>query len=181
MARPLRVQVAGGAYHVTCRGVRRQAIFRDDDDRSCFLSLLETVLRGRGWSCLAYCLMTTHYHIVIRTPDADLATGMQQLNGHFAMGFNRKHGERGHLFEERYHSVLVEADAHLIELYRYVALNPVRAGLCSRPETWPWGSYAAALGVVPPSPVLTSDWALMYFGTDPDRACDRLRAFVEGG
>jgi putative transposase len=181
MARPLRTQFPGAAYHVTARGVRRQAIFRDDDDRSCFLSLLEKVMRRHDWSCLAFCLMTTHYHLVIRTPDTNLAIGMQRLNGHFAQGLNRKYGEKGHLFESRYHSVLIERNAHLIELYRYLALNPVRAGLCSRPESWPWSSYAVALGTGTSSVVLAAEWALTYFGSDPDRARDRLRAFVEDG
>ena len=181
MARSLRVQIAGGAYHVTSRGVRRQPIFRDDDDRFSFLSLLETVVRRHGWSCLAYCLMSTHYHLVVRTPEADLAIGMQRLNGNFALGFNRKYGDTGHLFECRYHSVLIEADAHLIELYRYLAMNPVRAGLCSQPDAWPWSSYPAAVGISSPSLVLTNDWVLTYFGSDSERASERLRAFVEGG
>jgi putative transposase len=179
MARTHRVQLAGGVYHVTSRGVRKQALFRDSDDRVRFLRLLEMVVRRHDWSCLAYCLMTTHYHVLLRTPTADLAVGMQRLNGHFAQAFNRKYGERGHVFEERYHSVLVERDAHLIELYRYMALNPVRAGLCTRPESWRWSSYPFAVGLAGRPEFLAIDWALAYFGNTPGRARKGLRAFVE--
>jgi REP element-mobilizing transposase RayT len=161
------------------RGVRRQAIFRDDDDRASFLSVLWAVVRRHDWSCLAFCLMTTHYHLVIRTPDANLAAGMQRLNGNFAQGFNRKHGEAGHLFERRYHSVPIERDAHLLELYRYIALNPVRAGVCSRPEGWRWSSYRAVVGLASPPDFLATDWALLYFGSNRKRARERFRAFVE--
>ena len=174
-----RVQVPGAAYHVMSRGVRRQAIFRDDDDRASFLSVLWAVVRRHDWSCLAFCLMTTHYHLVIRTPDANLAAGMQRLNGNFAQGFNRKHGEAGHLFERRYHSVPIERDAHLLELYRYIALNPVRAGVCSRPEGWRWSSYRAVVGLASPPDFLATDWALLYFGSNRKRARERFRAFVE--
>jgi putative transposase len=123
--------------------------------------------------------MTTHYHLLIRTPSADLAAGMQRLNSNFAQAFNRKHSETGHLFERRYHSVSIERDAHLLELYRYIALNPVRAGLCSRPETWTWGSYRAVVGLAPPPDFLATDWALLYFGSNRTRARERFKAFVE--
>jgi REP element-mobilizing transposase RayT len=161
------------------RGVRKQAIFRDDDDRGVFLSLLWAVVRRHDWSCLAFCLMNTHYHLLIRTPDADLAAGMQRLNSNFAQGFNRKYAETGHLFERRYHSVPIERDGHLLELYRYIALNPVRAGLCSRPEGWTWSSYRAVAGLVSPPEFLATDWALLYFGSNRPRARQRFRAFVE--
>jgi putative transposase len=174
-----RVQLPGAAYHVTSRGVRRQAIFRDDDDRLSFLGVLGAVVRRHEWSCLAFCLMTTHYHLLIRTPTADLAAGMQRLNGNFAQGFNRKHGETGHLFERRYHSIPIERDGHLVELCRYIALNPVRAGLCSRAEGWRWSSYRAVVGLASPPDFLAPDWALLYFGSDRTRARERFRAFVE--
>jgi putative transposase len=179
VARPPRVQLPGAAFHVTSRGVRKQAIFRDDADRSAFLNVLWTVTVRHEWSCLAFCLMTTHYHLLIRTPNADLAAGMQRLNSNFAQEFNRKHGETGHVFEARYHSVPIERDGHLVELYRYIAMNPVRAGLCSRPEAWKWSSYRAVVGLTSPPDFLAVDWALPYFGGDRARARERLRAFVE--
>jgi hypothetical protein len=123
--------------------------------------------------------MTTHYHLVIRTPNVDLAAGMQRLNGNFAQGFNRRHGETGHVFERRYHALLIEHDGHLLELYRYIALNPVRAGLCSRPEAWTWSSHSAVVGLAAPPDFLSTEWALLYFGSDRIRARERLRAFVD--
>jgi putative transposase len=179
VARRTRLQLPGAAYHVTSRGVRKQAIFRDDGDRSTFLNLLWTVAVRHEWTCLGFCLMTTHYHLLVRTPNADLAAGMQRLNSNFAQEFNRKHGETGHVFERRYHSVPIERDGHLVELYRYIAMNPVRAGLCNRPEDWKWSSYRAVVGLASPPDFLAADWALPYFGRHRTRARERLRAFVE--
>ena len=118
--------MAGAAYHVMARGVARQPIFRDDKDRHQFLKLLDDVVARHEWSCHAFVLMSTHYHVLVRTPNPDLARGMQRLNSCYAQHFNRRHGETGHRFERRYHSVLIESDAHALELVRYLALNPVR-------------------------------------------------------
>jgi putative transposase len=181
MARPLRLQIPGGVYHLTARGVARQAIFRDPRDRLAFLALLGRVVELHDWTCHAYCLMTTHYHLLVRTPSGDLARGMQRLNGDYAQGFSVRHREPGHLFHRRYHSVLVERDAHLLELCRYFALNPVRAGLVEDPARWVWGSYQAALGLAPRPPFLAVEWLLSCFGSDRDRAIERLRRFVEDG
>jgi REP element-mobilizing transposase RayT len=142
------------------------------------LTIFADVMRRHEWSCLAFCLLTTHYHLLVRTPAADLAAGMQRLNSHFAQAFNRRHGERGHVFERRYRSVLVERDRHLLELSRYLALNPVRAGLTTEPETWEWGSYGMIVGAVTRPGFSTSDWILPFFGRNRQHACERLRAFV---
>ena len=123
--------------------------------------------------------MTTHYHLLVRAPDGDLARGMQRLNGNYAAGFNRRHGEEGHVFFRRYHALLVERESHLLELCRYLALNPVRAGLCDRPEQWRWSSYAAMMGKTPRPPFLTAEWLLALFGSKPERARERLREFVD--
>ncbi len=125
--------------------------------------------------------MTNHYHLLIRTPEPDLARGMHRVNGHYAQGFNRRHRATGHLFESRYHSVLVERDSHLLELCRYFANNPVRAGLCSHPADWRWSSYRAVIGLAIAPPFLAVEWLLAYFGRDRIRARERLREFVEDG
>jgi putative transposase len=151
MARPLRVELPGATYHVTARGNRRSRIFSDDKDRKVFLATLEHVVERFGWQCLAYCLMGTHYHLVVNTPQANLARGMRQLNGVYAQAYNRRRSRGGHLFEGRYSSVLVQRDHHLFNVVRYVAMNPVAAGLCDRPESWPWGSHAETLGLRPRS------------------------------
>lgn len=153
-------------------------LFRDDDDRRRFLKLLANLVARRDWTCHGFCLMTTHYHLLVRTPDADLARGMQRLNSCYAQDFNRRHGETGHRFERRYHSVLVETDSHALELLRYFALNPVRAGACLSPADWRWSSYAAVIGRVPAPPFLAVDWALAYFGANRDRARTRFEEFV---
>ena len=181
MARPLRPQVPWGLYHITTRGNRRSAIFFDDRDRRRFLSILGVVVRAHRWACHAYCLLTTHYHLFLTTPEPDIARGMQLLNGVYAQSFNRRHRCDGHVFQGRYFSVLVETETHALELCRYIALNPVRAGMCVRPESWTWSSYAATLGIAPKPNLLTIDWLLGNFADEPDAARGRLRSFVEAG
>lgn len=179
MARPPRLQTAGAAYHVTARGVARQAIFRDDQDRRRFLKLFDEVVARFDWSCHAFVLMTTHYHLLVRTPNPDLARGMQRLNACYAQHFNRRHGETGHRFERRYHSVPIGSDAHALELVRYLALNPVRAGASQDAASWPWSSYAAIIRGRRPLHCLAEEWLLTYFGRNRDRALERLQSFVE--
>jgi putative transposase len=178
MPRPHRPQIADGIYHLTARGNRRQPIFLDDDDRRKFLDLLGIVVLGRGWHCHAYCLMPNHYHLVVQTPNPDLSRGMQHLNARYAEWFNWRHGVDGHLFQGRFHSVLVESDWHLLELARYLVLNPVRARLCEGPADWAWSSYGPALGTIERPPFLTLDWLLGRFGSDRDGARAAFARFV---
>jgi putative transposase len=179
MARPYRLLVPDGIYHVMSRGNRREAIFGGDGDRLLFLDLLRQVANRRGWLVHAYCLMTSHYHLVLQTPDADLSSGMQALNGEYAQWFNRCHGLVGHLFQGRFKGILVESDWHFLELYRYLALNPVRAGRCEEPADWPWSSYSHVVAGTA-SPPVSAKKVLAHFGSDRERASDRLRHFVEG-
>jgi len=179
MPRGPRQQVAGGIFHVTARGVRRSDIFRDDRDRRFFLSLVAQLSKARGWRCLAYCLMPNHYHVVLRTSDADLSAGMHWLNGCYAQWFNGRHGYEGHVFDRRFHSTLVQSDVHLLELLRYVVLNPVRAGLCSHPGEWPWSSYRAVLGKVRrPRFLAVGSW-LEMFSHEPTSARAAYERFVD--
>ncbi len=170
-----------GVYHVTARGNRKQPIFLGDDDFGVFLALLDTVARRQGWRCEAFCLMTNHYHLVLRTPNADLSRGMHRLNSNYAHWFNDRHGVAGHVFEKRFHSVLVESDWHFLELCRYLALNPVRAGVCVDPGAWPWSSYNAMLGAPPPAACLAVEEVLGYFGREPGRARSVFQRFVADG
>ena len=178
MPRPPRLQVAGGVYHVMSRGVVGQAIFRTGFDHELFLLKLGLAVERCGWSCHAYCLLTTHYHLLIRTPEPNLAKGMQLLLSQYAQAFNRRRDGFGHVVAERYRSVLVEREEQLLELCRYLALNPVRGGLCDDPTDWPWSSYAAIVGLELPPPFLTVEWLLAMFGSDQANARSRLRAFV---
>jgi hypothetical protein len=130
-----------------------------------------------AWRLYAYCLMKTHYHLLLETPKADLADGMRRLNSLYAMSFNRRHQRVGHLFQGRYHSVVIQTESHLLEVLRYIALNPVRAGKCARPVEWRWGSYNATVeGKAPP--FLSLD-VLRAFGADSSEAVAGFRSFVE--
>ena len=130
-----------GVYHVTARGAGRLPIFVADVDRLDFLSLLAAVTGATGWTCHAFCLMTTHYHLVVGAVLEQLSKGMHQLNGTYALRFNRRHERRGHLFDSRFSAWVVRDDAHFEATCRYVLDNPVRAGLSTPDEPWPWAAH----------------------------------------
>jgi putative transposase len=138
------VQVAGGTYHVTSRGNRRQSIYHDDDDRRSFLGQRDRIVARCGWRLHAYCLMDNHFHLLVETPRPNLSVGMQRLKCEYAAYFNARHLLDGHLFKQRFGSRLIESEDHLHEALRYIALNPVRAGLCEHPSEWPWSSFYGA-------------------------------------
>ncbi|HEV8686809.1 MAG TPA: transposase [Gaiellaceae bacterium] len=142
MPRPPRPQFAGAIYHVNTRGNRRAAIYRGDHDRVLFLSRLLHVIDRFEWECHAWCLLTTHYHLLVTTPHPNIARGMQELNSRYAEAFNGQYALTGHVFQGRYHHKLAESEEQLLEQYRYVALQPVRAQICERPTEWPWSSYS---------------------------------------
>jgi putative transposase len=163
---------------VTARGNRRQTVFADEEDHLRFLWLLDAVARGRRWLGYAYCLMPNHYHLVFETPKADISIGMHWLNFRHAQSFNHRHGLDGHLFQDRFYSTLVEGDWHLLELSRYLALNPVEARLCHGPGEWIWSSYAAVAGFARPRRFLAIQRVLGLFGRDAATARARFQAFV---
>jgi len=181
MARPLRLEYEGAVYHVTSRGNAREEIFLDDDDRSRFLVILSDVVKRHGWICHAYCLMTNHYHFLIETPQAGLSRGMQMLNGTYTQWFNRRHKRVGHLFQGRFKAILVEKDSYLLELARYIVLNPVRAKMVQSVHDWPWSSYPATAGQREPLAFLTVDWILSQFDSNRENAVRAYRRFVRQG
>ncbi len=181
MTRPLRVEIAGGVYHLTSRGDGREDIFLEDDDREQFLVLLGHAIERFGWRCHAYCLMTNHYHLMVETPEPNLARGMRHLNGVYTQRFNRRHNRGGHVFQGRYKAIVVQKDAHLLELCRYVVLNPVRAGLVKRVQDWPWSSYRATAGQHAKPEWLRTDWLLAQFARQPQPAVALYRRFVADG
>ena len=146
MARPLRLEFAGALYHLTARGNARQKIFLDEEDRRCFLEFLGKEVEQQGWLLYAYCLMDNHYHLLLETPEPNLVAGMRRLNGVYTQAFNRRHRRIGHLLQGRYKAILVDKDAYLLELCRYIVLNPVRAKAVKQPAQWRWSSYAATAG-----------------------------------
>jgi len=181
MSRPIRIEFPDALYHITSRGDRREDIFEDDDDRRAFLHTLAQVVDQFNWLCYAWCLMDNHYHLLIQTPDSNLSKGMRQLNGVFTQTSNRRHQRVGHLFQGRFKAILVDNDAYLLELARYVVLNPVRAGVVKRPGEWPWSSYRASLGLVPADAFLAVDGLLAQFAKRRSVAQTRYAQFVAEG
>jgi putative transposase len=149
MAYPRRIFVPDGIYHVASRGSDRRPIFRHDADRELFLDQLEKTLERYRLPCLAYCLMGNHYHLVVLTPDQRLSKAMQELNGGYSRRFNSTHGRSAHLFRNRFMAQLIDSDSYLLTACRYVAHNPVRAGLCGMPSGWKWSSYRISAGIEP--------------------------------
>jgi REP element-mobilizing transposase RayT len=181
MARPLRIEYPGALYHVTARGNHRQDIFVDDEDRERFLSILNHSVRRHNWLCHAYCLMDNHYHLVIETPDGNLSRGMRQVGGVYTQAYNRRHSKSGHLFQGRFKAILIEKESHLLEVIRYVILNPVQAGASKAPEEWPWSSYRGTCGTGEVHSCLSTDWVLGKFGEKRQTAVSRFRFFVWDG
>jgi REP element-mobilizing transposase RayT len=174
MARRHRTQTHGATYHAGTHGIPRMPVFLGDDDRELFLAILADVVERFEWRCQAYCLMGNHYHLALRTPEANIGAGMHRLNGLYAQAFNRRHGFNGHLFEDRYWSTLAETDADVFRITRYVVLNPIRAGMCALPHQWPWSSYRATAGLDARPTFLDLGW-LGEWGRD------RYRSYVLEG
>lgn len=178
MSSTIRLEVPGALYHLNANAVDKAALFRDDVDRLTFLRLLEQELVRSSWTLLSYTLMTTHYHVLVKIEET-LSSGFQHLQSRYARLFNRRHERRGVVWQKRFHDELVESDAHLLEVVRYIALNAPRARICDKPEEWPWCSYAASIGLAPPDPLVDEDELLGIFGTKRAEARRRLRAYVE--
>ena len=183
MSRPLRIEFPGALYHVTARGNARAEIFLDDANRAAFLDLLGDICGRFAWSSPAWCLMDNHYHLVVETEHANLSRGMRQLNGVYTQRFNRRHGRVGHVFQGRYKAILVDRDAYLLELARYVVLNPVRARMVPAAGDWPWSSYRATVGAAARPGWLVDDGVLEMLapGRPRDEAARLYAGFVAEG
>ena len=181
MSRPLRIEYAGALYHVTSRGNERKPIFHEEADFDLFLDVLTEVCDRFHWVVHSWCLMTNHYHLVVETPNGNLSAGMRQLNGVYTLKFNRRYGRVGHLFQGRYKGILVDKSAYLLELSRYVVLNPVRARMVDHPGHWQWSSYLYTLGELPSPDWLATDAMLLQFSQVREQACARFSAFVLQG
>lgn len=181
MARPLRLEFPHALYHLTSRGNARHRIVRDDTDRQTWRATVAQVIARFGWLCHAYCLMDNHYHLLVETPQANLSRGMRQLNGVYTQAVNRRHRRVGHLFQGRFTAILVEKEAHLLELCRYVVLNPVRAKAVPHPRRWVWSSYRATAGETAAPTWLTTEWVWEQFGPRMQTAQAKYRAFVAEG
>jgi len=181
MSRPLRIEFSGALYHVTSRGDGQKDIYLDDEDRRDFLSVLASVCKRFNWTVHAYCLMSNHYHLLLETPDSNLSQGMRQLNGVYTQHFNLAHERVGHVFQGRYKAIIVQKDSYLLELSRYIVLNPVRARMVRSVKDWPWSSYRASCGMTASPEWLSTDWLLSTFAKTRKVAVDRYRDFVAKG
>jgi putative transposase len=180
MARKPRGDLPAGIYHVTTRSAGPITMFRDDDDRTFFSMLLIRTLVRAKWVCRGFCLMSTHYHLLLEVPANTLQRGMQHLNGNYGRGFNLRHDRSGHLAGARYYAVRVESDGHMLTLLRYMARNPVEAGLCAKPSDWYWSSYRGCIEIDQEFPFVDSSRFRAYFGPGRESAIEHLRRFVEG-
>jgi len=180
MPRKLREEVEGGVFHVFARGNDQRLIYRDDADRRAYLRMLRGTVKLNRWRLLAFCLMDNHVHLLVETPTPNLGIGIQRLHSLYAREFNARYGRSGHVFQGRYGAVRVTTDAQLWTVVRYLALNPVEAGLCARPRDWQWSSYGATLASGSPS-WLDATRLLSYFATVGGDALERYAEFVEGG
>lgn len=181
MTRPLRIEFAGAFYHVTSRGDRKAAIFRDDRDRATWISTLELVCNRYNFAVHGFCQMTNHYHLIVETVEGNLAQGMRQLNGLYSQYFNRRHNVVGHLFQGRYKAILVQRESYLLELTRYVVLNPLRGGIVKSLDSWPWSSHPYVAGAAPVPAWLNASSILEQFGSERNAAMQAYRSFILAG
>jgi REP element-mobilizing transposase RayT len=166
---------------VTSRGNRHDDIYLDDTDRAGFLDILGDVCHRFQWTTHAYCLMTNHYHLVLETAGSNLSRGMRHLNGVYTQRFNRRHGRVGHVFQGRYKAILVQKEAYLLALSRYVVLNPVRAQMVVDPADWIWSNYRAVIGHAEAPSWLDTHWVLSQFGHERAQAIQAYTHFVHQG
>lgn len=181
MARSLRVEYPDALYHVMSRGNAKQNIYIDDEDRRMFLKILEDTSQVYNFICHAYCLMENHFHVIFETPEANLSKIMRDMNGNYAQRFNRRHNIVGHLFQGRYKAFIIEKESYLLEVARYVVLNPVRAKKVDHPRQWRWSSYRATAGMVKTPMWLKVDWILGQFSTNRKNAVQQYRRFIAAG
>ncbi|NLH77167.1 MAG: hypothetical protein GX465_09020 [Acidobacteria bacterium] len=178
MARRPRIEFPGAFYHVTSRGIRKQAIFGGDDDRTHFLNGLCKAHERFGVVIHVYCLMENHYHLFLQTPDGNLSRTMHLINFRYAHYFNREHAHCGHAFQSRFWATLVQAKEYAQEVAPYIHLNPVRAHIVERPEDYEWSNYREYLGTAPSRPWTESRFVLGLFGNSLDEARKAYREQV---
>jgi putative transposase len=178
MPRTPRRPLDPGLYHITAVGVRDEPIFLDEFDRFGLYRLLHEESDPDHFVVRAFCEMTTHYHALVETPSGDISARMRRINHVHAIRFNQAHGYRGHLFRDRFSSKPVADEWYLFECLRYIALNPVRAGLCDKPEEWRWGSYATVMGTAPRPPFFDPSWTLRLFSDNDEEARRQFGGFV---
>jgi len=179
MPRPPRLENPGGFFHLAACSFDGTLIYREARDRMAFLDLLQRTLETYRWQCQSYCLMGTHFHLIVQTMRPSLSRGMQALCGTYGLRFNKRHERKGKLFGRRFMGVRIESDQHLLKAHRYVARNPVRAGLCETPSEWGWSSYRQVLGLEIPRGFLDVNGIFRLFHDQPALGRDAFIRFVD--
>lgn len=179
MARQLRIEYEGAFYHITSRGNQRERIFWDDKDREEFKRILKRTKERYGYLLHAYVLMDNHYHLLMETPHANIKQAMQNINTSYAVSVNKRHGRYGHLFQGRYKAFIVDKESYLLELSRYIHLNPIRAKIVQKPEDYKWGSYRAYIGAG--DGITDTEDTLYAFSKKRAIAIKKYKEFVKAG
>ncbi|HAG51003.1 MAG TPA: hypothetical protein DHU69_08460 [Deltaproteobacteria bacterium] len=178
MARQLRIEYEGAFYHVTSRGNQREKIYWDDKDREEFKKILKRTKEIYGYLLHAHVLMNNHYHLLIETPYANIKQIMQNINTSYTVYVNRRHKRFGHLFQGRYKAFIVDKESYLLELGRYIHLNPVRAGAVRMPEDYEWSSYREYLQRDSEHGLTNTDGTLYSFSRKRAIAVKKYQEFV---
>jgi len=178
MVRKKREWYIGAKYHIMCRGNHRNDLFRDEEDYQVYLNILKEIKEKIEYEIYCYCLMTNHVHMVIETGEISIGNIMKRINMIYSIYFNKKYNLIGHLFQDRYRSELIEEDKYILEVSRYIHLNPVRANMVKKPEDYEWSSYSMFIGLSKEK-IINSQKILSYFRTGKNR--ERYRNFVESG
>ncbi len=181
MARPLRIEYKGAVYHILSRGNQGEQIFSDDGDREYFVEILQRAVQKYGIEVYAYCIMGNHYHLIISTPEGELTKAMHYIGSSYGSYLRRYRGLTGHVFAGRYKSLCVEKESYLLELSRYIHLNPVRAGMVKSPEKYPWSSYRYYIGKKQSPDWLSTEWLIDECGKRPKTRQRKYREYVESG
>jgi putative transposase len=181
MTRPLRLEFPGALYHVTARGNAKAAIFRTHRDRRTWMTLLALSCERYNLVIHAYCQMSNHFHLMIETPDGNLGRAMRHLNARYSQYFNKAHRRVGHVFQGRYKAILVQRETYLLELCRYVVLNPVRGEMVELAGDWFWSSYHATIDPSLAPAWLDTQWVLSQFADTVDMAVPAYKRFVLSG
>jgi putative transposase len=183
MPRQPRLDAPGTLHHVMGRGIEKIKIFRNKDDREDFIRRIEDLCSHEAWIMYAWALLSNHFHLLVRTGNQPLSTNMRRLLTGYVINFNRRHKRSGHLFQNRYKSIICEDDPYLLELTRYIHLNPLRAGIVTNNkdlDSYPWTGHSAILGKLKRG-WQDSDTILAYFGSKRTEALSGYNRFVEQG
>jgi REP element-mobilizing transposase RayT len=181
MSRKPRLHYPGALYHVITRGNNRQKIFLSDEDYACFLEKLKAVKAKKQFMLHAYCLMPNHVHLLVTVENTPLSGIMQRVLTGYTSHFHRTHKKSGHVFQGRYKAIICEKDSYLMELVRYIHLNPVRAGLARRPGDWGWSGHRSYLAADHSEGLIDDEALCELFGTDKNRARQAYEQFMRDG